>query len=121
MLESQPGKAPVALQWEIAVPQAIAVQKTDIALGKAAESAQKTLTCAASSKKPIVPGTARYKCILAGGQSPLANGSLVEVHYRAQADVAGAPIRVAVENIMGVSADLKRITIPDVAGIIQIR
>ena len=121
ILESPPGKAPVALQWEIAIPPAIAVQKTDIAVGKAAESARKTLTCAASGKTPSVPGAARYTCILAGGQSPLANGPLVEVHYRAQADVAGAPIRVAVENIMGASSDLKRITIPDVVGIIEIR
>jgi len=36
------------------------------------------------------------------------------VRYRAQWDVKGAPVRVAIENILGASADLKRIPISDV-------
>jgi len=43
------------------------------------------------------------------------------VHYRGQADVGGAPIRVGIENIVGVSADLKRIDIPKVDAILDLK
>jgi hypothetical protein len=121
VIDSSQGKAPVALQWEFSVPPAIAIKVADITIGKAAESAQKSLICAMSAKKPAVPGGVRYACILAGGQAPIGTGPIAIVQYRAQADVGDAPIRVAIENIVGASADLNRIAIQNVDAIIQIR
>lgn len=120
VMEPQQGKPVVALQWEMSVPPAIAIGKDDIAIGKAAESAGKLLTCAAKANKPGRAGL-RYACILAGGQNAILSGPIAVVHYRAQADVQGAPIRVAIENVLGVSADLKRIEMANVDAIIEIR
>jgi hypothetical protein len=119
-LDSPPGKEPVALQWEISVPPAIAIGAADITIGKAAESAGKSLTCAPRTAKPPTQRRTAYVCILAGGQKPIGNGPVAEVRYRAQWDVKGAPIRVVIEKILGVSADLKRIPIPNVDAIINI-
>jgi hypothetical protein len=119
-LDSPTGKAPVALQWEISVPPAIAIGMADITIGKAAESAGKSLTCAPRTAKPPLQRRTAYACILAGGQKPISNGPIAEVRYRAQWDVKGSPIRVVIEKILGVSADLKRIPIPNVDAIIKI-
>lgn len=118
IIDSPQGKAPVALQWEFSIPPAIEVKIADITIGKAAEAAKKSVTCAA---KAPGEGVTRYACILAGGQDALGNGPIIVVRYRSKADVQGAPIRVAIENVLGVSADLKRIAIPSANAIIKIR
>jgi hypothetical protein len=112
-IESPPGKAPVALQWEFSVPAVIALSAANITIGKAAEAARKSLTCTIRTTKPAAREM-RYACVLAGGRDPIRNGPIAVVQYRAQWDVKGSPIRVAIENILGASADLKRIPIPDV-------
>jgi hypothetical protein len=119
VLDTPQNKVLVALQWEIVVPPAIKVGKEDIVTGKAAEAARKSLTCAASTR-PSPEGSTRYVCILAGGQDQIRTGPIFVVRYRAQTDVQGAPIRVAIEKIVGVTTDLERITIPRVDAIITI-
>jgi hypothetical protein len=120
-IDSPPGKAPVALQWEFSVPPVIAFTTADITIGTAAASAGKSLTCAKSATKPATERRVKYSCILAGGQDPIGNGPIAEVRYRAQWDVKGAPIRVAIENVLGASTNLKRIPISNVDAIINIR
>lgn len=120
-LDSPLGKEPVALQWEFSIPPAIAITMADITIGKAAESARKSLTCAIKVAKPARQRGMRYACILAGGQEPISNGPIAAVHYRPQWDPKGTPIRVGIENILGVSADLKRILIPNVDANVEIR
>jgi hypothetical protein len=119
-IDSPRGKEPVGLQWEFSVPPAIAIRMADITIGKAAVSAGKSITCATSAYKPVMPGGMKYACILAGGQKPIGNGPLVIVQYHAQVNVQGAPIRVGIENILGVSANSKPIAIPNVDAIIEI-
>lgn len=121
VLDSPPGKLPVALQWEVSVPPAIAIGKQDITIGKAAATAGKSLTCAVKENPLVSSGAVRYACILAGGKHPLANGPVATFRYRVQRDVGQAPIRVAIEQVMGVAADLKRIEIANVDAIIRIR
>lgn len=120
-IDSPQGKEPVALQWDFSVPPAIAIRTVDITIGKAAESARKSLTCAAQATKPTTRRRMRYTCVLAGGKDAISNGPIAVVQYRAQWDVKGAPIRVAIENILGASADLKRIPIPNADAIIDLR
>ena len=120
-IDSPQGKGPAALQWEFSVPPAIAIKTADITIGEAGEAAQKSLTCATKVIKPATQRRTRYICVLAGGQSPIGNGPIAKVQYRAQWDVKGAPIRVAIENVLGASADLKRIPIPNLDVIINIR
>ena len=104
------------MQWEFVIPPAIDVKTEDIRIGASAESAKKTLTCAKKAGETAV----RYICILAGGQGPIGHGSIAVVQYRAQADVQGAPIRVRIENVLGVSADLQRIPISNAIALLRI-
>lgn len=113
------GEEPVALQWEFFVPPVLTIRSADITIGQAAEAARKSLTCVTKAAKPMQRGT-RYACILAGGQAPIGSGAIVVVQYRAQWDVKGTPIRVAIEKIVGASADLKRISIPNMDATIDI-
>lgn len=87
-IDSPEGKEPVALQWEISVPPAVAITTADIKVGKAAEAAGKSLTCAMKTK---TQRASRYACILVGGQGPIKNGPIAEVHYHAQWDVIYSP------------------------------
>ena len=119
-IDSPQSKAPAALQWEFSVPPAIAIAPSDIAIGKSAHSAGKSLTCAKKAA-PAKQRAVNYTCILAGGRQPIANGPIAEVRYRAQWDVKGAPIKVAIENILGASADLKRISLPNVDAMIEVQ
>lgn len=116
-VESPKGREPVALQWELSIPPAIAVDAGDISIGTAAAGAGKTVTCA---KKSVADGKLRYACILAGGQSAIPNGAIFLVRYRAAADTHGAPIRLGIENVIGVLADLKRVEIPNAYAVITI-
>ena len=56
----------------------------DVTIGKAAESALKSLTCAVRSSKAAGQRRFRYACILAGGRDPIGNGAIAIVQYRAQ-------------------------------------
>lgn len=118
LIDSPAGKAPVALQWEFSIPAAIAVKTSDISIGKAAESAKKSITCAG---KPATEEAAHYTCILAGGQAAIGNGAIAVVGYQSKVDVHGAPVRVAIENVVGVSVEMKQISLPNAAAIITIR
>lgn len=118
-IDSPKGEEPVALQWEFFIPPVLAIRPADITIGPAAESARKSLTCVSKPNKPVQRGT-RYACILAGEQAPIGSGAIVVVQYRVQWDVKGAPIRVAIEKIVGASADLKRISMPNLDATIDI-
>jgi hypothetical protein len=120
-IDSPPGKAPAALQWEFSVPPVVAIAAADITIGKAAESARKSLTCAAKSSKAAWQRRVRYACILAGGRDPIGNGAIVLVQYRAQWDPKGAPVQVGIENVVGASAESKRIAMPNVDVRIEIQ
>ena len=120
-VESPSAKTLVALQWDLVVPPALAIGTSDILIGRTAETAHKSLTCAQRSGKDGPPRGVRYSCILAGGRQPIGNGPIATVRYRSKADVGGAPIRVAIERVVGVSADLKRLDIPNVDALVKVR
>lgn len=120
-IDSPQGKAPVALQWELRVPAALAIAVSDITIGKAAEAAGKSVACAASANKPAKEGEVRYTCILAGGTQRIPNGQVAVVHYRVQDKVDKTSIRVAIENAVGVSLDLKSVAIDGAIAVIKIR
>src|SRR5262249_13534590 len=106
-LNSPQGKEPLALQWDLTIPAGITVNREDILAGSAAESAQKTLACAALPQQHAV-----FRCLVAGGQKPLPNGTIAVVKFQRQSThEAPAPVRIS--NAKGVGADLKEIKIPD--------
>ena len=110
-LQSPPGKAPVALQWEFTFPQSVVVDLADIVAGSAAESVEKSLTCRAVEKASNAAKRSVYGCILAGGKKPIPNGPIATVHYRVPLEIRHIAEKVRVGKAVGVTADLKRIEI----------
>jgi hypothetical protein len=78
-LVSPEGKEPVALQWKILLGTEVTAAAEDIVVGEAAKTADKVLACALVAK-PVQEGLT-YKCILAGGVKPIANGTVFRVKY----------------------------------------
>lgn len=120
-LDSPQGKAPVALQWEFRIPVAVKISAADITVGRAAESAGKSLTCAPRANQPAVEGEARYACILAGGVKPITNGDIAVVRYRVPASAHRGRVGVTIEGVEGVSQDLKSTAIEGATAVIAIR
>ena len=110
----------MALQWDLSFPPVIAVRIEDITIGKAGQAAGKSLTCAPRRPKQR-SRRMRYTCILAGGPAPLSDGPVAEVRYRVQWDPKGAPAEVEIENVLGVSGNLKRISMANVDVAIHIQ
>jgi hypothetical protein len=120
-LESPQGKAPLALQWEFTFPQNVVVDLADIAVGSAAGSLQKALTCrAVDSAKDSGQGSV-YRCILAGGQKPIPNGPVAAIRYRVPLEVRGIAEKVRVEKALGATADLKAVEIEASQGGITVK
>jgi hypothetical protein len=120
-LESPQGKAPTALQWELAIPPVLEVAPADITAGKAAESAGKSVSCAAKPGKTSTAEPLRFACILAGGVKPIDNGVVASVRYRVRTATDGAPIRVGIENILAVFLDLREFKLPNIDAVIRVR
>src|SRR5262245_35018489 len=120
-LQSPPGKAPSALQWEVTFPEEVAVDLEDIIAGSAAQSGEKLLTCRAFEKtKDAAPGSV-YGCILAGGEKPIPNGPVAIVRYRVPAEIRRIAGKVRVGKAIGVTANLKKIEIEDVQAAIVVK
>jgi hypothetical protein len=74
------GKEPVALQWKMMLGTEVTAAVEDIVAGDAAKTAGKAVVCAPVTA-PEQEGLT-YNCILAGGQKPIANGTIFLVKYR---------------------------------------
>jgi hypothetical protein len=118
LLESSSGHAPAALQCDLVIPPAVTVSLSNIQLGSAAASAEKTLTCAAG--KASAPKV-RYTCILAGGSKAIPNGPVLVVYYTPQKQAEGPPVRIVIEKALGVAADGTAIPAPDTEAILRMR
>ena len=122
VLGSLPGQAPVAMQWELQVPPAVTITVADVIVGKAAEGAGKSVACAdITNKTRKDEGIIRYKCILAGGIKRISEGPIAVVHYQVPAGAHRSEIRVVIENVRGVSLDLKSTAIAGATAIITHR
>lgn len=113
LLSTPVDRAPLALQWDLSLPPVIAVRTEDITIGKAAQAAGKSLTCALRHPK-TASRRINYTCILAGGRKSLGDGPIAQVQYRAQWDPKGAPVQLEIENVLGVSGHLDRIPMASV-------
>ena len=116
-LNSPPQTRPVSLQWDLAVPKQIQVNAGDIVPGSSAESAEKSLSCAAAT---LDRNVSIYRCILAGGPKTLQNGAVAIVKYTVP-DGHPGNIQVRIEKVLGVSKNVKKIELPDAEGTVTIR
>jgi hypothetical protein len=117
-LKSPAGKETVALQWKLAVPAEVIIEPDDILAGSAAESAEKAITCAVTEKNAA--SGSRYSCVLAGGRKPLQDGPVAVIRYKIRDKARTGVVTVRMENILGVSANLKKIELANVEGTITI-
>jgi hypothetical protein len=120
-LESPPGKAPAALQWEFTFPPNVVVDLADIAAGSSAESAQKALTCRSVEKTKDAGQGSVYGCILAGGQKPIPNGPVAAVRYRVPLEIRQIAEKVRVGKAIGATADLKRVEFEGAQAVITVK
>jgi hypothetical protein len=70
MLVSAAAKQPVALQWKISLPAGVSLEANDIAIASAAESAQKTISCAKLGEKEQKGEGSANSSVLAGARRP---------------------------------------------------
>ena len=120
-LESPQGKAPLALQWEFAFPPNVVVALVDIAVGSAAESVQKALTCRAVDGAKDGGQGSVYRCILAGGQKPIPNGPVATIRYRVPPEVRQLAEKVRVGKAIGAAADLKTVELEAIQAAITVK
>src|SRR6266567_7520212 len=114
MLVSPKTKEPVALQWRLSVSNGITLNISDIAVGSAAESAQKTITCASVRDEQQQNNESTYACILAGGQRPIPNGSLATVRVTVRPGLRAG--KVLLRGAIGVLPDMTQVDFPDAEG-----
>lgn len=112
-LESPAGKEPVALQMEIEVPTRLLEVEGPPVAGEDA-AAVKSASCAGHWKK--APLTYVYKCIIAGGIKPIANGSVLVLKgkIRPNAKPGNHPIRL--NHVLAVDANGKRVPLKSSEG-----
>jgi len=117
-LDSVSGKEPTAMQWEASFPdEALKLDGTGPVAGAAAQAAGKSLTCA---PKKASPGLSKWVCILAGGQKPIGNGVVAVLRFKVDAHTHAGSRPVVVDNLLAVSAALKKVPIPRAEGAVRV-
>ena len=110
-------RAAVALQWEFHFPPEITAQPGDLVAGSAAEASGKSLACALRETS----GPQTYRCILAGSQKPIGDGSVAVVKYEVEKKAHPGEVTVRVESALGVSGAGEQIPIAPATGAVAIR
>ena len=112
---SQPGRAPIALRWEVVFPaQLMSMEGDTPEMGSAATDSGKSLQC--NARNPY-----SYSCVLSGGQNLIANGLIAIFHFKIlnMADAGTTTIRI--ERAVAITADSKVATLNDTEAVVIIR
>lgn len=120
-LISPAGKEPVALQWKIMLGTEVTAAVEDIKAGDAATTADKAVVCAPVTK-PVQEGLT-YKCILAGGVKPIANGTVFLVKYRVKEKTTPQTVGVRISDGIAVlqhSDQLQKVDVAPADGTITV-
>jgi hypothetical protein len=113
--DSQPARAPVALQWELVFPaQLMDLEGNAPEIGSAARDSGKSLQC--TQRTPYA-----YVCILAGGQKPISNGPIAIYHFKIRTTAAAGVIALKIEKAEATTADSTKWTLNNTEAIVVIR
>jgi hypothetical protein len=113
-LDSLPGKEPLALQWELEFAGlALHMDFQNLAVGDAAKTAGKSIACTLVAREKR--DRFRYRCILAGGVRPIANGPIAIVPYTAERDGKPGHYPLKLSNGLSVSQNLAKEKLKDSA------
>ena len=111
---SQPGKAPVALKWEVIFPAQWMEMEGDAEAGKAAIDSGKSLQCTAR-------GQYAYTCILSGGQKPIADGPIASFHFRIRTTAESGTATFHIDKVQSTTVDSKELNLDDTEAVVTIR
>jgi hypothetical protein len=114
-LASQPGKAPVAVRWDVIFPaQLMGLEGDGPDKGSAAVESGKSLVC--TQLKPYA-----YSCNLEGGAKPIADGSVAVFHFRIAKTAAPGSTTLRIEKIVATTPDAKVQSLVNTESIVVIR
>jgi hypothetical protein len=112
---SQPGRAPVALKWEVIFPAQLMSMEGDVPeTGSAVRDRGKSLQCTARKQYS-------YSCVLSGGQNPIANGLIAIFHFKIRTTAGGGTTTLRIERAMATTADSKVVPLNDTEANVIIR
>lgn len=106
-LNAKPGSSSVGLQWELTYPAvSVGTDEREVLAGNSAVSAGKTLTCTG-----IADDAAKYmyRCVLAGGLTPIPNGPVAQMVFRVRETARLGPATLEIRNAMSVASDGRRV------------
>jgi hypothetical protein len=119
VLESSPGKEPLGLQWQVLLPSGeLRLEDHRVLPGAAAKAAGKTLRC---SERKNAGGSPVTMCLLTGGDKPIRNGTIALLKLRILPDAKAGMARIRMEGGLGVSRDLKAVSIGVTEGGVTVR
>ena len=118
LFKSAAGHPVSALQWELAFPDSLRIEARGVVTTDDSDASGKSVACAA---RPDRDAQHILACIIAGGRSTLPAGAIVIVRFSAPSDAPIGPATVALENIVGVSNTLERVSMARATGLITIR
>ena len=96
---SQPGRAPVALKWEVVFPaQLMEMEGSGPELCSAAKDSGKSLQCTARTPYAL-------DCSVSGGQKPIADGLIAIYHFKIRPTAAKGITRLRIEKAESTTAD----------------
>lgn len=117
-LESPAGKEPLALQWDTHIPVArVTLADGKLLVGATAQEAGKSLNCSAKEK---TAEAYTLRCILAGGQKPIPNGTIAMLKLNIAHNAQIGDARIRVDGGMAASKDLKQVPLDSVETVIAI-
>jgi hypothetical protein len=109
---SQPGRAPVILKWDVIFPVQLMLVESDPEPSTAAAKAGKSLQCLA--QKPY-----SYDCELSGGRNPIPDGVVAVFHFRIRKLAVAGPATFRIEKVRAIAADTRETSLSDTqAGVV---
>jgi hypothetical protein len=115
-LNSSSTEKPLALQWDISIPEAaIQLDLKDIVAGDASASVGKSITCARAGA-PAPDGYSWYRCLVAGGVSVIGNGSVAVLNFTTLPNGRPGRYKFRLTRALAVSRSLKKVVIKDTSG-----
>jgi len=111
---SQRGREPVALKWDVIFPAQVMALEGAPETGSAGTNSGKSLQCTA--RRPYA-----YTCTLSGGQNPIANGPIAIFHFRILTTAEPRTTTLRIEKAVATTVDSSVLTLNDTEAIVIIQ
>jgi hypothetical protein len=112
---SEPGRAPVALKWEVIFPaQVMEMEGSGPELGSAAKDSGKSLQCNARTPYAL-------DCAVSGVQKPIADGLIAIYHFKIRTTAAKGITALRIEKAESTTADSTKWTLNNTEAIVIVK